>query len=467
MNNSLFKDSGEKVLHIINKIQKEIKGSYFEGHTFVVGGCVRNAILGKPIKDIDIVVDVRNGGVSLANFLAFRDKCYKPAKNPVIFPNYGTAKLNFTNDEVCKDINIEIVQTRKLHYGSSSQNTNVVFGTLEEDAKLRDLTINSIYYNISSETIVDPNHGIQDIKDKVLKTPTDPFITFTDDALRMMRVIRFATSLGWGIEKNTWLGILENSHRIGGVSKERVADELSKILLCDTPSVGLTKLYHASLLHRIIPDIYDLTKVFEYKAENITLFDHTLKVLDDVQPILEHRLAALFHDIGCVIGCDTRTVNINKFSGEVAASDLKELKFSNNIIKNVETAIANHKYFAECGDDTTPSDKKIRKFINTCGDSIAIALDVMNANNTRASFGKKPRQVFNIINRMEELEKAEEVAKVKLPIDGDAIMKEFNLRRGPIIGTILNEIKEAYFENPNITKDECFGIAEAVLKKVY
>ena len=466
MNEILFKNADERIIHIVNKLQEQIKKTHFENHVYLVGGCVRDLILNQPIKDIDIVVNIKGGGLTLANFLACKNKCWKPT-NPVMFENYGTAKLNLYKDEICKDFDIELVQTRKEQYHLDSRNPETVFGTLEEDAKRRDLTINSLYYNISTEKLIDYNCGLQDIQNQVLRTPTDPFITFSDDPLRMLRCIRFSCRYGWGIEKNTWLGIIENAKRIKIVSKERIADELSKILTSSNASFGMRKLYFSGLLHRIMPDIYDMTKSYEDKPRNVTTFEHTMKVIDEVQPILEHRLAALFHDVGKIVTDHDRTTNPDAFSAEIAADDLKELKFSNTIVKAVETSIRNHRFFKIYADGVTPSDKKIRKFINTCGDYIANTLDLMNANNLHQELDKKPKQVYSILNRMEDLEEAERMMNVKLPVDGSMIMKEFKIKGGPLIGHILSEIKEAYFENPNITKDECFEIAEKVLHKIY
>lgn len=467
MNEILFKNADEKVIHIVNKLQEQIKRTHFENHVYLVGGCVRDLILNQPVKDIDIVVDLKNGGLTLANYLACKNKCWKMGSNPVVFETYGTAKLQLLTDEICKDFELEFVQTRKEQYHMGSRNPDTVFGTLEEDAKRRDLTINSLYYNISTEKLIDYNCGLQDLQNQIIRTPSDPLTIFTDDPLRMLRCIRFSSRYGWGIEKNTWLGILESAKRIGILSKERIADELSKIITSPNAAVGIRKLYYSGLLYRIMPDVYDMTKAYECRSKNISTFDHTLEVLEETQPILEHRLAALFHDVGRIVTDHDRTINPDKFSAEVAASDLKELKFSNQIIKSVETAIMNHRYFKIYADGVTPNDKKIRKFINICGDDIAITLDLMNANNVHQAVDRKVKQVYDVITRMEELEETEKMMNVKLPIDGNSLIKEFKLKGGPWIGHVLAEVKEAYFENPNITKDECFEIAEKVLHKIY
>lgn len=172
MNELLFKKVDDRIKHLVDLIQASIKNTVFENHIFLVGGCVRDALLGLPIKDIDIVVDIKNGGMLFAGYMAMKHQCYVQNTNPVVFESYGTAKFQlFKNDEF-KDIEIECVQTRKEQYHKESRNPETVFGSLEEDAKRRDLTINSLYYNISTEKILDPtNYGINDLTEKILRCP--------------------------------------------------------------------------------------------------------------------------------------------------------------------------------------------------------------------------------------------------------------------------------------------------------
>ena len=186
-----------------------------------------------------------------------------------------------------------------------------------------------------------------------------------------------------------------------------------------------------------------------------------MKVLDEVQPLIENRLAALFHDIGSVVTDNyNRSVSKDMFSAEVAVSDLKEMKFSNAIVNAVEKAIRYHRVFTNYADGVMPPDKKIRKFISLVGEHIGTTIDLMNANNLHCTYGKKKRQALDILNRMEELDKIEEVKNVKLPVSGGDLMKELHIKGGPIIGKILERIKEAYFENPKITKEECLELAK-------
>lgn len=459
----LFKD--EKIKKLIKVIQESIKLSYFDKHIYIVGGAVRNALLGLPIKDIDIVVDIQNGGILFANYMAARHRCFKLNSNPVIFEAYGTAKFQLYNDEDLKGIEIECVQTRKEQYRQDSRNPTTSFGTIQEDCKRRDLTINALYYNVSTGQLSDfTNMGLNDLDDQIIRTTNDPNIIFNDDPLRMLRCIRFSAQLGWGIERDTWLGIINNVNRLSVVSKERIADEITKILLCKKPSIGVRKLFYSGLLDKIMPDIYDLNLAYESRTKAITTFEHTMDVLDETQPYIENRLAALFHDVGKVVTDKDRSISQDQFSSEVTEYDLKLMKFPNYIVKSVTTAIKYHRWFKIYPDGVTPPDKKIRKFINLCGDEIGTVVDLMNANNQNMAFDKKKRQVLDILNRIEELEELDKIANVKLPISGNDLIKEFNLKSGPTVGILMDAIKDAYFEDPNITKDGCFKVAEDKLK---
>ena len=287
---------------------------------------------------------------------------------------------------------------------------------------------------------------------------------YNESPIKMLRTIRFSSKLGWGIEKNTWLGIIRNAHLIKNAPQELITDEISKIITGPNASIGIRKLMYCGILHRIMPDIYDMKSSYESFNPLLTTFDHTMLVLDEVQPFLENRLAALFHDVGRLVTAKDRTISPDDFSADVAAADLKAMKFSNAVITSVQTAIKHHRAFKAYQDGVTPPDKKLRKFIHVCCDDVGTTLDLMNANNLHQGGDKKKRQVLDIIARMEELETIEESRNVKLPIDGKDIMKEFNLKSGPAIGKLMDKLKDAFFENPKITKEECFKLVEQEIK---
>ena len=200
-----------------------------------------------------------------------------------------------------------------------------------------------------------------DIANQIIRTPTDPDITFSDDPLRILRVIRFSCRLGWGIAKETWFGMVKNVGRISIVSQERITEEIIKILCTKNASVGIRKMLYCGLLQKVLPDIYDMRHSFESRNPVVTTFDHTMKVLDAVEAYPEHRLAALFHDVGRLLTDKDRTVSPNQFSAEVAEGDLRKMKLPNDVIKSVSTAIRHHEWFSTYTDGFLPPDKKIRK----------------------------------------------------------------------------------------------------------
>lgn len=465
MNKFLFKNADERLKRLVDLIQSTIKESRFEGLVYITGGCVRDLILGREVKDIDIVVDMQNGGMLFATFFAMKTKCYVHDGNPIMYNNSNATLVRLINDEELKDFKIECLETRRKQPKDGETYFNTFYGTIQEDAKIRDLTINAIYYNITTEKLQDYNGtALDDILSQTLRTPGDPKTVLYDDPIKILRIIRFSTELGWDIEKNTWLAMIENAKHITKAPQENISNEIARILTANTPSRGIIKMYLCGLLNKVLPDIYDTTKIYESKNPAVTVFEHTMKVLDMVQPYIEHRLAALFHDVGKIVTDYNRTVSPEKFSSEVTAQELKRMKFPNYVIQTVETAIRYHRVFSQYGEGTIPPDKRIRKVMNLCGDDIGAVMDLMNANNTHVTYNRKVKQVLGILQRIEELEKEDEIVNVKLPIDGNDIIKEFNLKKGPIIGMLLECVKDAYFENPKITKDQCFDVVEKKLK---
>ena len=448
---------------LIDRLQKEIKTTSFNGRVFLVGGCIRDSLLKLPIKDIDIAVECEGGGIGLAALLAAKDKSYKFGKNPVMYPKYGTARVVLRNDKELSDITLEIAQTKK-------NSIDKELGSITEDAFIRDLTINSLYYSVTNNNLYDPtSYGIDDMVNRTLRCPAsilgDEEIDkiYQESPIKMLRTIRFSAILGWGIEKNTWLGIIRNSKFITKASQELITEEISKILTSQNASACIRKMLYCGILNKVMPDIYDLTTVYESKNPALTSFDHTMMVLDKVQPQLEVRLAALFHDVGKIANIIGYGVSQDSFSADIASCDLKTMKFSNAVISSVENSIKYHRFFRNYADGIVPPDKKIRKFINECGDNIGNVADLMNANNLYQTYDKKKRQVLDILNRIEELDELEESKNVKLPINGNDIMKYLKLKKGsPIVGKVMEHLKNAYFENPKITKEECFKLIDSL-----
>jgi len=471
--NELLKINDSKFIKLIERLKKLIDGSVFENHVFIVGGFVRDAVMGNPVKDVDIVVDVPDGGIGFATWLAFNTGCLINGKNPCTFPSYGTAKLQIYSDPELSNIEIECVQTRKEKYDKNSRNPETVFGTLQEDAMRRDLTINALYYNISTDEICDfTKCGLDDIKNHVIRTTGKPDMVFSDDPLRILRVIRFATRFGWKIEKDTWLGMIMNARRINILSQERVTMELNNMLMCDTPSVAIERMDKCNVLRKVLPSL-DISKhVYQDLRPIRSVYQHVLEVLDKTPKVLETRLAALFHDIGKIKTYDKHFMYHSQIGADMAEEVMKAMKYSNATIETVKKAIENHEAFSSYIGNTIPRPAVIRKFVSKFDGNdkdLEVALDLIHANNLGQMYGKKIKQIPGVKAKIEELDKKSAIEsgkKVVIPLSGKDIMAEFNLRSGPVIGTIMQKVKNKVLEKPDITKEELFNYVEEYLKAV-
>ncbi len=469
--NSLLKINDAKYVRLIERIRTLIKDSLFEGKVYIVGGFVRDAILGNPIKDVDIVVESENGGITFATWLAYHTGCHVQSKNPCIFPTYGTAKMQIYTDPELSDIELECVQTRKEKYNKETRNPDTAYGTIEQDAMRRDLTINALYYNISTDEICDFTHrGLDDIKNHIIRTTGDADLIFDDDPLRILRVVRFANRLGWPIEKKTWVGMITNSKRIGILSQERVTDEINKMLLSDNPSDAIRRLDRCNVLHRVLPSLTMSKHVYQDLNPKRTLYEHVLETLDKTPKVLETRLAALFHDIGKLKTYEKSFMFHSQIGADMAEEVMKAMKYSNAIIDTVKKAIENHEEFSSYFGGTVPRPAVIRKFVSKFDGNdkdLEVALDLIHANNITQMYGKKVKLVPGIKQKIEELDKKNESGKkITIPINGKDIMAEFNLRPGPTLGTIMDKVKNKVIEDPSITKEGLFKFVEEYLKKV-
>lgn len=457
---------------IVNYIKTNISGSEFENNIFVVGGAVRDLLMNNDIKDVDIVISLQDGGVRFANWLY---KLNFLTHEPVIYPTYGTAMF------VLKDfpeIEIEAVQTRKEQYKDKhSRNPETSYGTIFEDSIRRDLTINSLYFNISSGEIVDPTgKGKDDILNHIIRVTNDnPNIVFDDDALRILRVIRFATRYGWKIEKNTFESMKRNVDRLSIITHERIRDEFQKILVSKNATMGIRMLVDIGAMKYIIPELIETVGMSQNKFHDKDVFDHTLALIDyyhnHYEPDIECLLACLLHDIGKI---KTRTVGedgrVHFYDHEFEGVDLSEtilrrLKYDNDTIKEVKFLVKNHMRTKNFGNNCEKiKPKHLNKLIYQCGNinrytklCRVIECDNLSHHTDYCITGQYDYFMNQLDNKM---------FGYKLPINGNDIMEYLGIESGKEIKLIMDKLIKQVFNNPVINKEQCLKQLKGLLKQV-
>jgi len=434
------------MLEILKKIQTTIKGSKFENKTYVAGGFVRDMVLGISNKDIDICVESLNGGVELCRFLSKELN----GTNIVIFERFGTAQT------VIDNIELEFVMTRKETYSDENgRDPEVVFGTIYDDVFRRDFTINSLLLNITTEEIVDlTGRGLEDLKNGIIRTTSDPNIIFDEDPLRILRAIRFASHFKFTIEEETFKCIKKFASKLSMLSKERVQDEFMKILSTKVSTIfAIPHLVELGLIEHIgLPELTKTIGMEQNAFHSRDVFDHIIDVVRNAKPTSLHHLAALLHDIGKV---NVQTVDENrtihfyeheKESKKITERFMKELKFSNDDTELVSCAVENHMRIT-----SDISKKKLRKIRFELGDEkFLFLLDLCEAD--RLSHVDADISHINVAREVQTLEPR--ITASTLPINGDDVMMLFQLKPSKQVGILLDKVKELVFETPTITKEE-------------
>ena len=435
-----------EIFSIISKASKQLAIE-----SYVIGGFVRDFFLNRGnAKDIDVVAI--GSGIDLA----LKVSQLLPNKPKVqVFKTYGTAMLRF------KDIEIEFVGARKESYTEESRNPKVTEGTLEDDQNRRDFTINALALSLNEDNfgeLLDPFNGIQDLEKGVIRTPLNPHITYSDDPLRMIRAIRFATQLNFSIEENSLSSITKNAERLKIITRERIIDELNKILSASKPSIGFLLLEKTTLLLRFLPELTDLKGVEEVEGQkHKDNFYHTLEVVDNIAKNTSNvwlRWAALLHDIGKAptkkfnkkVGW---TFHAHEFVGAKMVYKLfKRLKMPlNNKMKFVQKMVLLSSRPIVLASDVT--DSAVRRLVFDAGDDINDLMTLCEADITTKNPKKFKRYHKNfelVREKIKEVEERDRVRNFQPPISGEEIMNAFNLKPCREIGQIKEAIKNAILD---------------------
>ena len=442
-------DLSQSLSHPVFKVVSDV-AERLNVQAYVVGGYTRDILLKRSSKDIDFVCV--GSGIRLAEHVA---AALGPKINVSVFKNFGTAQIRFN------DLELEFVGARKESYRSDTRKPIVEDGTLEDDQRRRDFTINALAISLNKKNfgeLIDPFDGQADLKRKVIRTPLDPADTFSDDPLRMMRAVRFASQLGFDIEADTFQAITNLATRLKIVSQERITDELNKIILSPTPSYGFKLLFHSGLLNQFFPELVALHGV-EYvgnRAHKDNFF-HTLQVLDNVAKVSDDlwlRWSAILHDIA-----KPATKRYDKEHGwtfhghedrgaRMTPGIFKKLKLPmNDRMSFVQNLVRLHLRPIPLAKEVT--DSAIRRLLFEAGDDIDALMILCRADITSKNLEKVNKFLKNfamVEQKIAEVEQKDHIRNFQPPVTGDEIMQIFNIPPGRVIGEIKEQIKEAILE---------------------
>ncbi len=418
---------------------------------YIVGGYVRDMLLNRPSKDIDFVSV--GSGIELAQKTSER---MGDTTKVSVFKSFGTAMFKQGKME------FEFVGARKESYRRESRKPIVEDGTLEDDQKRRDFTINALAISLNKKNfgeLIDPFDGVQHLKRKMLKTPLDPAITFSDDPLRMMRAIRFSSQLMFDIDEDTFEAIIENKERIGIVSKERITDELNKIILSPKPSYGFNLLFHAGLLEIIFPEMVALHGVEKINGKgHKDNFYHTLQVLDNISVKTDDlwlRWAAILHDIAKPA---TKRFD-QKVGWTFHGHEDKGARMVSKIFRKLKLPLNEKMLFVEklvrlhlrpiALVKATITDSAVRRLLYESGDHFEELMQLCRADVTSKNHDKVSKYLRNfdkVEAKVKTVEAKDKVRNFQPPVTGEEIIKLYDIRPGKVIGELKEEIKEAILD---------------------
>lgn len=446
---------------IKQRIDEHLRGSVFHvvgdvaddlgRECYVVGGYVRDILLERPSKDIDFVTV--GSGIEVAEAVA---KALGPRTSLAVFRTYGTAQVK------SRDVELEFVGARRESYTRNSRNPIVEDGTLEDDQQRRDFTVNAMAICVNKDNygvLIDPFDGIGDMERRIIRTPLDPDITFSDDPLRMMRAIRFATQLGFDIYPETFDAITRNKERINIITRERIVDELMKIMKAAKPSRGFYLLKKCGLLDLIMPELAALSGIEVVNGRgHKDNFEHTLQVLDNVAEKSNYvwlRWAALFHDIAKpVTKAYDKAIgwtfhNHNFIGAKMIPRIFKKMKMPMDAkMKYVQKLVELHMRPIALVEDTV-TDSAVRRLIFDAGDNIEDLMLLCEADITSKNQDKVKRFLDNFIlvrEKMKEIEEKDRIRNFQPPVDGLEIMRVFGLEPCHEVGALKEKIKNAILD---------------------
>ena len=441
--------------HLTNPIFKIISevAETSKLETYVVGGFVRDILLNRKQNKTDIDFVCVGSGIDLAKQVSKKIKGKTDVK---YFKNFGTAMIHYNQEDY------EFVGARKESYRSNSRKPIVEDGTIQDDQNRRDFTINAMAISLNSSNygeLIDPFTGISDLKNKTIKTPLNPDVTYSDDPLRMIRAIRFASQLNFEIEDESYSSICKNADRLSIISKERIAEELNKILLSKKPSVGLKLLFNTELLHQFFPEMAQLQGVEERgKFAHKDNFYHTLEVIDNIRENTDNIWliwAALMHDIAkpqCKRFEEGHgwTFHGHEFlGGKMVSRIFKTLKLPlNEKMKYVKKLVTLHLRPIVLSQDIV-TDSAIRRLLFDAGDDIDDLMTLCEADITSKNPKKVSRYIKNfklVRKKLKEIEEKDHIRNWQPPISGEEIMKIFNIEAGREVGILKNSLKDAILD---------------------
>jgi putative nucleotidyltransferase with HDIG domain len=447
MNINEFSSLDKSTEELIERIGKIADENNFE--VYAVGGYVRDRILKRERKEIDLLVV--GDGIKFAELVSEQLN----TKEVVVYKNFGTALIKYGN------YNIEFVGSRRESYTKYSRKPNIEAGTFEDDIKRRDFTINTLAFSINKKNfgeIIDLFNGYEDIQNKIIRTPLDPFVTFSDDPLRIMRAFRFAAQLNFQIEENTLKAIEEMRERLAIVSHERIVDEFFKIMMSDKPSIGLALMYKTKVLEFLYPEIANMAGVEQRKDyHHKDVFWHTLEVVDNVAERSNNlwlRLAALFHDIAKPLtkAYDEKVGWTFHGHDELGARMIRKLftkyRFPLHKVGYIEKLVRLHLRPIALVDENV-TDSAIRRLIVAAGEDLEDLITLCRCDITSKNLEKVKAYQKNydlVVQKIHDVIERDKLRSFQSPVRGEEIMKIFNLPPCKGVGIIKDRIENAILD---------------------